>query len=427
MAKCAYCGTEGKMSREHVIPKGFINNMNFKALTVWLDKAPSKVINGELMVKDVCAECNNGELSQLDAYALKLIISYNDKITFDTKKVFFKYNYDLLTRWLLKVCYNSSRANDSIYDIGLYQKNIGYILEGKEAEAKIAVYALFMETAYDEQMKEECYHLSKERNYQIDWFRIAPYKLLSMPTYYAAMRCVLINSFAFLTIIYDENSSAKSDEIENEILRSHPNFVKLNKSNKAVLKKDKMFWAETFETNRVLRDNFLEKRKNKKDDAIKIIQLSRKEIENKDYSQIIYVKTNYLGNKEDLADSYQTFEIMVDGYNDEKRELYQVKEFQEYVKGIVDNFPDFVWGLNLEFPFFQVLVGACVNDNQIFDKDNPSREIRINKEKLLDLQLKCFTGINRLTNMYAFDLSKNIEVSEKFKENLFKALKFVED
>ncbi len=106
MVRCAYCGAEGKMSRQHVIPKGFINNMNFKALTVWLDKASSKVINSELMVKDVCAECNNGELSQLDAYALKLIISYNEKILYETRKVFFKYNYDLLTRWLLKVCYN---------------------------------------------------------------------------------------------------------------------------------------------------------------------------------------------------------------------------------------------------------------------------------------------------------------------------------
>ena len=38
MVRCAYCGAEGKMSREHVIPKGFINNMDFKALTVWLDK-----------------------------------------------------------------------------------------------------------------------------------------------------------------------------------------------------------------------------------------------------------------------------------------------------------------------------------------------------------------------------------------------------
>ena len=113
--------------------------------------------------------------------------------------MFFKYNYDLITRWLLKVCYNSALANDSYYDIGLYQKNIDYILKGKEAESKIEVYALFMETAYDKQMKNECYHLQKDRNYEIDWFRIAPYKLLAKPTYYTAMRCILINSFVFLT------------------------------------------------------------------------------------------------------------------------------------------------------------------------------------------------------------------------------------
>lgn len=93
-----------------------------------------------------------------------------------------------------------------------------------------------------------------------------------------------------------------------------------------------------------MRDNFWVKRKSKKDDVIKIIQLSREEIENKDYSQIVYAKKSYLGNKEDLEDSYQTFEISVDGYNDEKRELYQIKEFQEYIKGVVDKFPDLIWG-----------------------------------------------------------------------------------
>lgn len=280
-----------------------------------------------------------------------------------------------------------------------------------------------METAYDEKMKEECYHLNKKSNYKIDWFRIAPYRLLAMSTYYTAMRCVMINSFAFLTIIYDEHYSEKSDVIEQEILRSHPNFVKLDNKKKVVLKKDKMFWRESYESNRILRDNFLEKRKSKKDDAIKLIQISRKEIENKDYSQIIYARNNYWGNKEDLTDSYQSFEIMIDGYNEEKRELYQIKEFQEYVEGIVDRFPDLIWVLNLEFPFFQVLVGAYVNDNTIFDENNPSREIKINKEKLLDFELKCFTGINKLTNMYAFDLSRNIELTEKFKKNLFSALK----
>lgn len=58
--KCAYCNNEGKMSREHVIPKGFIEHMNFKEQIVSLDKAPTRVINSEITVKDVCSTCNNG-------------------------------------------------------------------------------------------------------------------------------------------------------------------------------------------------------------------------------------------------------------------------------------------------------------------------------------------------------------------------------
>ena len=98
--KCAYCDNEGKMSREHVIPKGFIEHMNFKEQIVALDKAPTRVINSEITVKDVCATCNNGYLSVLDSYGLNLILKYNDKISVHTKKIQFKYNYDLLTRWL---------------------------------------------------------------------------------------------------------------------------------------------------------------------------------------------------------------------------------------------------------------------------------------------------------------------------------------
>lgn len=55
--KCAYCDFEGKMSREHIIPNGFIEHMNFKQPTVWFDKAPTRVINAELTVKDVQNSC----------------------------------------------------------------------------------------------------------------------------------------------------------------------------------------------------------------------------------------------------------------------------------------------------------------------------------------------------------------------------------
>ena len=198
--KCAYCDNEGKMSREHVIPKGFIEHMNFKEQIVALDKAPTRVINSEITVKDVCATCNNGYLSVLDSYGLNLILKYNDKISVHTKKIQFKYNYDLLTRWLLKICYNMARANDGHYDISLYKKNVDYIMNRGEAESNIIVFAMFMGTGcLDEKMEEHCDHLKKNRKYDIDWFRIGQFRLQEDAIYYCASKFVIVNSFAFLT------------------------------------------------------------------------------------------------------------------------------------------------------------------------------------------------------------------------------------
>lgn len=51
--KCAYCDNEGKMSREHIIPKGFIDHMNVEEQSVWSDKAPVRLIKGELTAATV--------------------------------------------------------------------------------------------------------------------------------------------------------------------------------------------------------------------------------------------------------------------------------------------------------------------------------------------------------------------------------------
>lgn len=64
--KCAYCDNTGKMSREHVIPAGFIEHMEPKKGITFLEKAPTKVIDAEIVIKDVCSSCNNGFLFVLD-------------------------------------------------------------------------------------------------------------------------------------------------------------------------------------------------------------------------------------------------------------------------------------------------------------------------------------------------------------------------
>ena len=129
MKKCAYCGSTQNITREHVYPnfllKEFPGGINYIG-------GIKKKVPTELTVNDVCKACNNGYLSELDQYASNSLIGYF-KDNFVTKSVSFRYNYDYLLRWQLKILYNAIRA---------YKESTSYILNyvpyimGKEQKPK---------------------------------------------------------------------------------------------------------------------------------------------------------------------------------------------------------------------------------------------------------------------------------------------------
>ena len=61
---CAYCAKEAPLTREHLWPGGIIKRA--KDLNTSYFGKLNKFIDAELTIKDVCAECNNGPLSELD-------------------------------------------------------------------------------------------------------------------------------------------------------------------------------------------------------------------------------------------------------------------------------------------------------------------------------------------------------------------------
>jgi hypothetical protein len=106
--RCAYCGLVGPLSREHVWPRGIIKRTpDYNAR--YFGKA-DKVLSAELVIKDVCSTCNNGILSSLDEYGCRLFDDYFHDPKIGTRPVNFRYNYDRLLRWLLKISYNASRS-----------------------------------------------------------------------------------------------------------------------------------------------------------------------------------------------------------------------------------------------------------------------------------------------------------------------------
>jgi hypothetical protein len=111
MKKCVYCGENKKLSREHIFPRWIIKRQ--PSSDVRFARHENRVSERVSTIKDVCASCNNGVLSELDNYALELYDSYFERVVPIKGRVLFNYDYDLLARWMFKVLYNSARKNNT--------------------------------------------------------------------------------------------------------------------------------------------------------------------------------------------------------------------------------------------------------------------------------------------------------------------------
>jgi hypothetical protein len=111
--KCAYCDSQEGLTQEHIFPK-FIYSREAskgheKQLSRTITTAGEKAVQSDLTIGDVCALCNNGFLSQLDEYGAKLYDQFFGFMPQPGERIELFYDFDLLTRWLLKLSYNTAR------------------------------------------------------------------------------------------------------------------------------------------------------------------------------------------------------------------------------------------------------------------------------------------------------------------------------
>jgi hypothetical protein len=140
MRKCAYCGQGSDLTNEHVFPECF--RRTFEAVSIAKTPAGEKAILSALEIHDVCARCNAGSLSQLDAYLCTLNDKYFSKIVRPGDRVRFEYDFDLLLRMLLKIGYNVARARK--WPLGHWQDTMQYILGNTPCPAGFHVFLQLM-------------------------------------------------------------------------------------------------------------------------------------------------------------------------------------------------------------------------------------------------------------------------------------------
>lgn len=226
--KCAYCGSDTKLSKEHVWPKSFLAKLE-KGYAKYSPKS-GKVHGGDYIVHDVCSLCNNERLSPLDLYFSKLYDSY----FYDTKglneTIIFEFDYDLLTRVLLKIAYNTARSAGS--EVLPFQRIVNYILYGTERPEGIATIAeLVSPTFITHQINKEL-HIKEIRP---TMFRSALGKLLTPHGDTVLVRIVAVNSFYFHLLITRDPFDKKIFEIAvNEFTEGIPGTILLSPTCKSV-------------------------------------------------------------------------------------------------------------------------------------------------------------------------------------------------
>jgi hypothetical protein len=135
-------------TREHLFPASLHQRMLAlgppKANRFWLRKIDQE-IKGEPVIKDVCVGCNNGPLSLLDAYAVRMFDQHCAQILQKGEIVTFEYEYHLLKRWLLKMSFNSARLHLS-KDLDAYGRLLPYILWGHQLTGRTV--RLYLQLSY---------------------------------------------------------------------------------------------------------------------------------------------------------------------------------------------------------------------------------------------------------------------------------------
>ena len=134
---CAFCAQERQLTKEHVWPSCFMDRVG-RGGAHYSPKS-EKVHGADYVVRDVCAECNNVHLAELDEYFCALYDSHLSVPLGANEEAVLNYNYDLLCRVLLKIAFNTARSAGS--DSAPFQRLLPYVRRGASCPPGVALIA----------------------------------------------------------------------------------------------------------------------------------------------------------------------------------------------------------------------------------------------------------------------------------------------
>lgn len=234
--RCAFCDRVAPLTKEHLWPKSLhkrledvgSGNRNY----FWLKRLKQE-IQSEPQVRDVCGDCNNGVLSELDSYICDLFDAQLVHMPQRQETITFSFDYHLLKRWLLKLSFNSARIHGSP-DRQALEALRAYIL-GKDILLGRSM-QLFLQLVYPERVPESDLQAEYRGKEKIIW---EPDSHRTGHMFFRAhgigqklLRAVHLRSFSFFVAYWEPTTDRAEQNFFETVYCAQEKFARLLRPSK---------------------------------------------------------------------------------------------------------------------------------------------------------------------------------------------------
>ncbi len=419
MLKCAYCFKQCNPTREHVIPRWYNDtpgdSETFNA------RSPIAHTKGDLLIKDVCETCNSVKLGSLDYYGKSLYLNYFEESVFSGESIAFDYDYEILVRWLLKLCYNSARAHNA--DTKILRRFAKMIL-GEESLGNHVLVALSLITPSCISTDPKPAKRNDVGHFEIHepmWFRIAQLQLPVDPPIVIVQRQVVINSYAFSIFAVSPDKPNQQQYLELiylEFSKVFPNAMTLDKSGRVAISAGKNHAIASitnlfghYPTRFLGMDNTLVEENLMGKYPIILVKIPQVLIENQQPEPIVEILRDMVFTKENATAYKQKISILVNGFDDDARELWQIPKVRAFLCLLFVACP-FVMFLSHPEGSLLKLLASC----WIYEEGQDEQGEKTRMSQFLNIG---FDGLNKLAHRLSLSIELNEEIVREAAKTLF--------
>ena len=149
-----------------------------------------------------------------------------------------------------------------------------------------------------------------------------------------------------------------------------------------------------------------------------VLQISQEAIQNCDTSEYVTLLHGATGSLQSFTEAFQKYVLLISGYDDDPRELYQIPEVVSFIKDLNSKLPFWLYFVNTSDKRFFSWMIACLCQAMSLDQDEETIYADFNAEAYNDLIEYQFSNIVKLMSGLGMGESIQEKVLKELTTNL---------